>query len=73
MSNHSNAIWFLIGVQLLIYGVIIEATGLWELFYPPAHQVSLANTHPAIWWGALLLALGTFYVLRFPPRKVLKN
>ncbi len=66
--SHSNALWFLIGAQLLIYGVIIEATGLWEIAHPPARKLALAYTHPALWWGALLLALGLFYVIRFHPR-----
>ena len=73
MSKHANSIWFLIGAQLLIYGVIILATGLWELVYPPAQKVSLADTHPAIWWGALLLVLGIFYVVRFRPGKSFKD
>lgn len=66
---HANSLWFLIGLQLLIYGVIIEATGLWEFAHPPAQKLALAYTHPAIWWGALLLVLGIFYVIRFNPRK----
>ena len=51
MTNHSNSLWFLIGAQLLIYGIIIEATGLWEIAHPPVQKVDLAYTHPAIWWG----------------------
>ena len=70
MTNHSNSLWFLIGAQLLIYGIIIEATGLWEIAHPPVQKVDLAYTHPAIWWGTLLLAMGLFYVIRFNPRKV---
>ncbi|MDA8378308.1 MAG: hypothetical protein M0Z50_14895 [Planctomycetia bacterium] len=71
--SHSNALWFLIGAQLLIYGVIIEVTGLWEIAHPPAKKLALASTHPAIWWGALLLALGVFYVIRFYPRRSAKS
>ena len=71
--SHSNALWFLIGAQLLIYGVIIEVTGLWEIAHPPAKKLALAYTHPAIWWGALLLALGVFYVIRFYPRRSAKS
>ncbi len=70
MAKHVNSIWFLIGAQLLIYGVIIEATGIWEIFHPPVQKVDLAYTHPAIWWGGLLLILGLFYLIRFRPAKV---
>lgn len=73
MSKHVNSIWFLIGLQLLIYGVLITGTGVWELFYPPVQMTELAWTHPAIWWGAVLLVLGIFYVNRFRPAQVLKD
>ncbi len=69
MSNHVNSIWFLIGLQLLIYGILITATGIWEIFSPPAHMADLGWTHPAIWWGGLLLVLGVFYSLRFRPSR----
>ncbi len=65
MHKHVNSIWFLIGLQLVVYGLLITGTGIWELFYPPAHKVDLAWLHPAIWWGAILLALGIYYVRRF--------
>ncbi len=73
MTKHANSIWLLIGLQLLIYGVIIEGVGLWELVRPPAHKTALASLHPAIWWGALLLAMGLFYTIRFRPSKSLKD
>ncbi len=49
------SIWFFIGVLLTAYGVIITATGLYELASPPANPPVLANLHPSVWWGAVLL------------------
>jgi hypothetical protein len=63
------SIWFFIGVLLTAYGVLITASGLYELASPPAHRVVLANLHAGIWWGAILLAIGLFYTIRFFPRK----
>ena len=63
------SIWFFIGVLLTAYGVLITANGLYELVSPPAHAVVLANLHAGIWWGAVLLAIGLFYTIRFFPRK----
>ncbi len=45
------SIWFFIGVLLTAYGVIITATGLYELASPPANPPVLANLHPSVWWG----------------------
>lgn len=63
------SIWFFIGVLLTVYGVLITATGLWELAVPPAHPPVLANLHASIWWGIVLLIIGLIYFIRFFPRK----
>ena len=59
-------VWFFVGVILLIYGVLILATGLYEFSQPPA--TVLAYLHPAVWWGALLTLVGGVYVYVYLPR-----
>ena len=66
-SRRMIPVWFFVGVILLIYGVIILATGLYELSHPP--DTVLANLRPAIWWGALLTIVGAVYVYIYKPRK----
>jgi hypothetical protein len=56
------SIWLFIGLLLLAYGAIIMGTGMWELFSPPEHATVLAELHPSLWWGALLLVLGGIFV-----------
>lgn len=63
------SIWFFIGVLLTAYGVLITASGIYDYFIPPAHQVVLANLHAGIWWGAVLLAIGLLYTIKFFPKK----
>jgi hypothetical protein len=63
------SIWFFIGVLLTIYGVLITATGLWELVSPPASPPVLFNLHSSIWWGIVLLIIGLIYFIRFFPKK----
>ena len=63
------SIWFLIGLLLVAYGLLILGAGLYELAVPPAQPTVLAGLHPGIWWGLLVLALGGFYCWRFEPRK----
>jgi hypothetical protein len=63
------SIWFFIGVLLTVYGVIITATGLYELGNPPANPPVLASLHTSIWWGLGLLAIGLFYLVRFLPKR----
>jgi hypothetical protein len=68
MKEHHVSIWFLIGLQLSIYGALIVGAGIYVLYYPPEQATVLENLHPAIWWGAIMLALGLFYTLKFRPR-----
>jgi len=60
-------VWFFVGVILLIYGVLILATGIYEFSNPPS--TVLANLHPALWWGGVLTILGGVYVYIHMPKK----
>jgi len=51
---------------LLIYGILILASGLLEWSHPP-HTV-LSNLHASVWWGGLLVILGGVYVGVFYPK-----
>ena len=64
MHTSGISIWFFIGVLLTVYGTMILGYGLYELTLP---QMAVANYHASVWWGALLLAVGLFYGLRFRP------
>ena len=75
-DEHQIPIWFFIGGLLLVYGIIIVATGLYGLAHPSAVEIDLKKAnpdaawfffHPGIWWGAVLTALGLFYSVRFRP------
>lgn len=66
-GHHMLPVWFFVGVILLIYGLLILATGLYEFSHPPA--TVLAHLHPAVWWGALLTFVGGVYVYLYAPRK----
>jgi hypothetical protein len=67
MQSGHISIWFFIGVLLTVYGAMILGYGLFELATAQTANVVLAKLHAPVWWGALLLALGLFYGLRFRP------
>jgi hypothetical protein len=64
MRRHTS-IWLFSGLLLLIYGLIIMATGIWELSHPPGVEPVLWQLHAPIWWGGLMTAGGLFYTIRF--------
>ena len=69
MTSKEISIWFFIGVLLDVYGAMIFAYGLWEVATGQHANVELYNLHAPVWWGAIMLALGVFYSLRFRPGK----
>jgi len=68
-TGGSLSIWFFIGLSLLVNGVLIFGTGLYELVYPPQDRVVLYALHAGIWWGGLLAILGAIYCYRFSPAR----
>jgi hypothetical protein len=68
VGEHGISIWFFIGISLLVNGALILGAGIWQLVHPPAVHVVLYDLHANVWWGALLLAVGIVYSLRFRPR-----
>ena len=69
MKEQRISIWFLIGLQLSLYGVLIVGAGIYQFYFPSIAPPVLENLHPAIWWGAIMLGLGLFYSIAFRPRK----
>lgn len=68
-NRHIIPVWFFVGLLLLIYGALIFASGLAEWRNPP--PTVLANLHAPVWWGALMVVLGSTYVILFRPRRSL--
>jgi hypothetical protein len=68
-AGGSISIWFFIGLSMLVNGVFILGTGIYELISPPLDRVVLYNLHANIWWGLLLLVLGIIYCAHFSPAR----
>jgi len=56
------SIWVFIGLLLIAYGILIMGAGMWEFVSPPEHPVVLANLRAGIWWGSILLVVGSVFV-----------
>jgi len=68
-KHHIIPVWFFVGILLLVYGVLILATGLYEVANPPDNRVVLYDLHANIWWGVVLLILGGLFSWRFSPAR----
>jgi hypothetical protein len=69
MGREHISIWLFIGVLLLVYGIMILGSGLYELASPPVQTTVLGEYHAPIWWGALLLVIGIIYTWKFWPKR----
>jgi hypothetical protein len=65
----SISIWFFIGLSLFVNGVLILASGIYELIHPPQSPVVLFHLHAGVWWGALLTIIGAVYCIYYAPGK----
>ena len=59
-----KSIWYFVGLMLLVMGGLVLLAGLIELVSPSARQTVLAELHPGIWWGAVMLIAGTIFFLK---------
>ncbi len=66
-KHHIIPVWFFVGLLVLIYGLLILGSGIAEWSNPP--NVELNHLHAPVWWGALMTAIGGFYVYAFRPGK----
>ncbi len=68
MTTQGVSIWFFIGVLLTIYGVLITGAGLYGVWHPP--EIRLAELNAGVWWGLLLLVIGSIYSWAFRPSRM---
>ena len=56
-------IWYFVGLMLMAIGLILWVTGVYIIIYPPHLRTVLSETHPNIWWGALMMVAGLIFTL----------
>jgi FtsH-binding integral membrane protein len=66
-KHHIIPVWFFVGLLLFVYGWMILISGLAEWSHPS--DTVLASLHAPVWWGSLLIILGSVYCLMFRPSK----
>jgi hypothetical protein len=59
-------IWFVIGINILVYGITILIVGIVNWSHP-APNVAMTQLHADAWWGALMTVIGLIYTLKFKP------
>jgi divalent metal cation (Fe/Co/Zn/Cd) transporter len=60
-------IWYFVGIILMVMGGIIFLSGIYNIINPREMKTVLAETHPDIWWGAVMVVFGA--LMYFKTRK----
>lgn len=58
VEHKMKPIWYFVGLILLVMGALILITGIYDAINPPSDMKVLAQTHPGIWWGAVMVTFG---------------
>ena len=70
MKEKQISLWFLIGLQLAIYGVLIGGAGIYDWLHPAADTgVVLSKLHAGVWLSLVMFAMGLVYIVKYRPRK----
>ena len=59
--KNMRSIWYLVGMLLLIMGAVITVAGIEQFLHPPAEKTVLADLHPGLWWGCIMVAVGAIF------------
>jgi len=57
-------IWYFVGLVLLTIGVLVLLTGITMLAFGVKSPTALANLHPNIWWGAIMVVAGAVFFFK---------
>jgi len=62
-------VWFFVGLLLLVYGILILASGLMESGNAATTEAEKLKLAAPIWWGGVMTVFGGIYVAIFRPKK----
>ena len=57
-------IWYFVGLILLTIGGLVLLTGIYMLAFGVKSLTALANLHPNIWWGAIMVVAGAGFFFK---------
>jgi hypothetical protein len=59
-----KSIWYLVSLVLMEMGGLVLIAGIIELFAPSPRRTVLAEIHPGIWWGCVMIVAGVIFYVR---------
>jgi len=59
-----KSIWYFVALVLLEMGGLVLLAGILEYVSPSSRHTVLAETHPGLWWGMIMIAAGIVFYLK---------
>lgn len=63
-TKKMKSIWYLVSLVLLVMGALVLLAGILEFVGPSARRTVLADLHPGLWWGMVMIAAGAIFYLK---------
>ena len=62
-TKQMKPIWYFVGLMLTAMGAVVLVSGLIDYSSERTARTVLSELHPAIWWGAIMIAAGIILFL----------
>jgi hypothetical protein len=62
-TKKMKPIWYFVGLMLLAMGAVVIASGIYHYLNPGTTKTVLADLHPDLWWGAVMIVAGAIFLL----------
>ena len=59
-----KTIWYFVGIVLTLMGALVMLAAIIDLFNSAPPKTVLANLHPGLWWGGLMILTGILYLIK---------
>lgn len=57
-----KTIWYLVGIVIVIMGALVLLAGVIDAFSASPPETVLADLHPGIWWGFIMVVTGIVFL-----------
>jgi hypothetical protein len=62
VERQMKSIWYMVGLVLTSMGALIFLTGIYLAFDPSSVKVAMGHLQPDLWWGAVMLVVGSVFI-----------
>lgn len=63
-TRKMKPIWYFVGLMLMWMGALVLVAGIIELVSSSPQRTVLAELHPGIWWGGVMIASGAIFFFK---------